>query len=98
MTFADLVSSARDLSPPDKVKLIRILAEELDTDSEAYGLFRDKVYGLPTPYGAFGAAKILQKAISQPLDEWEALVLGVGQDCGVLLCHEALSREELYDE
>jgi len=31
MTLTDLLPSIRQLSPPEKLKLIRILAEDLDT-------------------------------------------------------------------
>lgn len=32
-----------------------------------------------------------------PRDAWEELVLGIGQDCGVSLSDEAVSRESYYD-
>lgn len=32
-----------------------------------------------------------------PRDAWEELVLGIGQDCGVSLSDEAVSRESFYD-
>jgi hypothetical protein len=38
-----------------------------------------------------------QAASKPPSDQWELLVRGVGQDCGVSLSHEAVSSEGLYD-
>jgi hypothetical protein len=32
-----------------------------------------------------------------PQDEWERAVLGLASECGVSLCHEALSSEGLYE-
>lgn len=33
----------------------------------------------------------------QPQDEWERRLLTAGTDCGVVLSHEAVSSEGLYD-
>jgi predicted DNA-binding antitoxin AbrB/MazE fold protein len=33
----------------------------------------------------------------EPQDEWERRLLEIGQDCGVSLSDEDLSRENLYD-
>ncbi len=49
----------RQLSSMDKIKLIRILAEELDTFENQFLFEPHKTYDLPTPYDAFGAAEIL---------------------------------------
>lgn len=51
----------RSLSTPEKLKLIRFLAEELDTAEETLPLEPYKTYELPTPYNSFGAGAILME-------------------------------------
>lgn len=63
MTLTELLPMARQLSAPDKLKLIRILAEELDTNEDIFPLEPHKVYYLPTPYDSFGAGEILMQAM-----------------------------------
>ncbi len=55
MTLADLIPIARKLSPSEKLKLIRILAEDLDTVEDIYPLEPFKTYDLPTLYNSFGS-------------------------------------------
>ena len=50
------------LSAQDKLKLIRILAEELDTNQDISPLEAHKTYYLPTPYNNFGAGEVLMKS------------------------------------
>jgi hypothetical protein len=38
-----------------------------------------------------------QSATAPPNNQWESLVRGIGQNCGVSLSHEAVSSEGLYD-
>ena len=63
MTLAELLPAVQQLSAADKVKLIRILAEELDTDSDFLPLAPHRVYPLATPYSSFGAGRILMEAM-----------------------------------
>ena len=65
MTLADVLSSVRQLNPSDKLKLIRILAEDLDTGEDLATLLSGKVCELPTPYDSFGAAQILAEALEK---------------------------------
>jgi hypothetical protein len=59
MTLAEILLSARLLSATEKLKLIRILAEDLDITEKISPLEPFKTYDLPTPYDSFGAGAIL---------------------------------------
>ena len=59
MTLAEILPSIRDLSNQEKLRLIRILAEELDSGEDVFPFEANKVYDLPTPYDSYGAARIL---------------------------------------
>lgn len=64
MTLAEVLPAARQLTASEKLKLIRLLAEELDKN-EASSLFEHgKVYNLPTPYDSYGAAQALADALA----------------------------------
>ncbi len=63
ITLAEIIPPAKQLAAADKIRLIRILAEELDTGETIFPLESNKTYSLPTPYNAFGAAEILMKAL-----------------------------------
>ncbi|MEH2403694.1 MAG: hypothetical protein V7K18_18535 [Nostoc sp.] len=65
MTLADIIPIARKLSPSEKLKLIRILAEDLDTVEDISPLEPFKTYDLPTPYNSFGAGAVLMEAVQQ---------------------------------
>src|SRR5437773_1860076 len=66
MTLAELLPAIRQLPALEKLRLIRILAEELDT-AEDIALFEShKIYYLPTPYNTFGAGRALMQAMQQP--------------------------------
>lgn len=65
MTLAELLPAVRSLSAPEKLKLIRLLAEELDTSEEISPLEPYKTYELPTPYNSFGAGAILMETLKQ---------------------------------
>jgi hypothetical protein len=62
MTLAEVLPSIRQFSPTEKLKLIRILAEDLDTVESIVPLEASKIYDLPTPYNTFGAGSILMDA------------------------------------
>lgn len=53
------------LSSRDKLKLIRILSEELEASQDIAPLESFKTYNLPTPYNSFGAGEILIEALSE---------------------------------
>ena len=64
MTLAEVLPAVRQLTASEKLKLIRLLAEDLDRD-EILSLFEPgKVYNLPTPYDAYGAAQALADALT----------------------------------
>ncbi|MCY7381249.1 MAG: hypothetical protein LH628_01425 [Microcoleus sp. CAN_BIN18] len=63
MTLTELLPAIEMLPASDKVKLIRILAEQLDTVEEIAPLEALKTYELPTPYNLFGAGAELMQAM-----------------------------------
>ncbi|MEH1867044.1 MAG: hypothetical protein V7K69_18825 [Nostoc sp.] len=63
MTLTELLPAIRKLSISEKIKLIRILAEELDTNKDISPLEPFKTYDLPTSYNSFGAGEILMQAL-----------------------------------
>jgi hypothetical protein len=65
MTLAEVLPAARRLSVTEKLKLIRILAEDLDMAEDISPLEPSKTYDLPTPYDCFGAGAILMGAFNQ---------------------------------
>jgi hypothetical protein len=65
MTLTELLPAVRKLSVSEKLKLIRILAEELDTNEDISPLEPFKTYDLPTPYNSFGAGEILMEALKK---------------------------------
>lgn len=68
MTLAEVLPAVRQLTAPEKLKLIRMLAEELD-QGEASSLFEPgHVYDLPTPYDSYGVAQVLADALAAAPD------------------------------
>jgi hypothetical protein len=65
MTFAEVLPAARRLSPSEKLKLIRILAEDLEIAEDIAPLEPFKTYDFPTPYDCFGAGAALMEAFKQ---------------------------------
>jgi hypothetical protein len=65
MTLAELLPAIHDLPAADKLKLIRVLAEDLDAGGSISPLLPDKVYYLPTPYGALGVGRALLDAMER---------------------------------
>jgi hypothetical protein len=63
MTFTELLPAIQRLRAFEKLRLIRILAEELDTEEDIYPLQSHKVYYLPTPYHSCGAGRVLMAAM-----------------------------------
>lgn len=64
MPLTEIMPAVRTLSAYDKLRLIRILAEELEEDREMFPFEEEKIYSLPTPYDSFGAARILAEAMA----------------------------------
>jgi hypothetical protein len=64
MSLTELLPSIRQLPALEKVRLIRILAEELDTEEEIFPLQPNKLYYLPTPYNSFGVGRLLMSAMA----------------------------------
>ena len=63
MTLTELLPEIHRLPAADKLRLIRVLAEELDSGDDISPLVPHKVYYLPTPYGVEGAARTLMAAL-----------------------------------
>lgn len=66
MTLAEVLPAVRRLSALEKLKLIRILAEDLDMAEDISPLEPFKTYDLPTPYDCFGSGAVLMEALKQP--------------------------------
>jgi hypothetical protein len=54
MMLAELLPAVRHLPALEKLRLIRILAEDLDMPEDIAPFEPNKVYYLPTPYHTFG--------------------------------------------
>ena len=65
MTLAEILPAAHQLSATEKLKLIRILAEDLEMAEDISPLEPFKTYDLPTPYDAFGAGAVLMEAFKR---------------------------------
>ena len=65
MTLAEVLPAIRQLSPTEKLKLIRILTEDLDIVENIAPLEPFKTYDLPTPYDKFGAGAILMETLNE---------------------------------
>jgi len=69
ITLTRIVPAVRMLPALDKLRLIRILAEELEVATEIFPFEPGKTYYLPTPYNSFGAAAVLAEAIATYQEE-----------------------------
>ncbi|MDJ0597357.1 MAG: hypothetical protein QNJ37_00705 [Crocosphaera sp.] len=65
MTLADVLPAIRQLSATEKLRLIRILAEDLDVADNIAPLEPFKTYDLPTPYDNFGVGAVLIEALNE---------------------------------
>jgi hypothetical protein len=63
MTLTEILPTVRQLPILDKIRLIRILAEELDMEQNIFPFEPYKIYYLATPYNVFGAGKALMDAM-----------------------------------
>ena len=64
MSLAEVLPNVQKLPPLDKLKLIRILAEDLETTEDISPLMPHKVYYMPTPYDSYGAAEVLMNLLN----------------------------------
>lgn len=65
MSLAEILQSVRQLPAIDKLRLIRILSEEMDSDEEIYPLQPNKIYYLPTPYNSYGVGRHLMAELTK---------------------------------
>ncbi|MBD2773782.1 hypothetical protein [Iningainema tapete] len=65
MTLTEILPAIEQLSSQEKLKLIRILAEQLDTKEDISPLEPYKTYHLPTPYDNFGVGELLMQAMER---------------------------------
>jgi len=72
MTLVEILPAVRELPPIEKLRLIRILAEELDAEG-AFPLTPGKAYELYTPYESYGAASVLRDALAKD-DESQSML------------------------
>ena len=64
ISLTELLPAVRQLPALDKLHLIRILAEELDSGEDMFPFEPNKIYYLPTPYASFGAGRALMNAMA----------------------------------
>lgn len=64
-SLPEIVPAIKMLSAFDKLKLIRILAEELENTKDIFPFVSGKTYQMETPYSMFGAADVLAKTVHQ---------------------------------
>lgn len=66
MTLTEILPAVQQLPLEEKLKLIRLLAAEVETDSQTiFPLQPYKVYYLATPYNLSGAGKVLMAALEE---------------------------------
>lgn len=63
MSLADILPFAQQLSPRDKLRLARIMLDEVDAEQDIFPLEANKSYYIATPYNMYGVAKILKQAL-----------------------------------
>lgn len=94
--LTSIMPSVRMLTALDKLRLIRILAEDLEEAREIFPFEAGKTYHLPTPYNAFGAAAILADGLESsdkgkpvaktvPISSAEPSWLGCMKDTGKIV-------------
>jgi len=65
MSLTELLPAVRQLTVIERLRLIRILTEELDSVEDMFPFEPSKIYYLPTPYHSFGAGRALMDAMSE---------------------------------
>ena len=68
MALADILPAVQQLTATEKLRLIRILAEDLDTAENIAPLEPFKTYNLPTTYDNFGAGEALMQALHRNVE------------------------------
>lgn len=63
MSLTEILPAIRQLPMLEKIRLIRILAQELDTEEISFPFEPYKIYYLMTPYNVFGAGKALMDTL-----------------------------------
>jgi hypothetical protein len=63
ITLAEILPAVRQLPSSEKLRLIRILAEELESNKYLFPFEQDRTYALPTPYNTFGAGELLMNTL-----------------------------------
>jgi hypothetical protein len=64
MSLAEILPGVRSLSAADKLRLIRLLAEQVDLDLEIAPLEHGRSYVVSTPVFEAGAADILLRELA----------------------------------
>jgi hypothetical protein len=67
MSLPELLPAVRQLPLIERLRLIRILTEELDSVEDMFPFEPSKIYYLPTPYNSFGAGGALMTAMAESL-------------------------------
>ena len=70
ITLTRIVPAVRMLPTLDKLRLIRILAEDIEAAEDIFPFETGKTYSLPTPYNSFGAAAVLAEAMATYQEEY----------------------------
>jgi len=65
MTLAQILPEVQRLPAVDKLKLIRMLAEDLDSGDDISPLVPHKEYYVATPYDTLGAGQALMDAMER---------------------------------
>ena len=65
MSLTELLPLIRTLSDSEKAQLFAMLQAELAGEDSIAPLEHDKTYPVWTPYGAFGAARVLLNALQE---------------------------------
>jgi hypothetical protein len=64
-TLTGIMHDIKQLTSYDKLRPIRILAEELESSENIFPFEEGKTYDLPTPYNSFGAGEILMNTLNR---------------------------------
>lgn len=68
-TLEELLPLVEHLHTSDKLRLLRILSEQLDSNETIALLEPNTTYSLPTPYDSFGAADILLQLLQEEQED-----------------------------
>lgn len=65
MTLVDILPTVRQLSSNEKIRLIKILAEEIEQSNDIFDGIAPPYYSLNTPIFAPNASELLLKAMNE---------------------------------